>query len=218
VKTVGSLPLELHATIDRTGPTARDEILLDCRGVVLSELELGGSDEFHLTFAPSIGELSVSVLVDGEKLSGDIQLVQKQVRFTPVFSGQLSNIPLAAALQDTLSGLDAVASRVTLGGTLSEPTCTLWSNLGPAVAEAMDRALRRSGDQHIRALAARARQHVDEQLASLERQAQEQKSTILAQISSSTGELQAAAGKQLPASRISHEQLGRRLPAASLFR
>jgi hypothetical protein len=82
----------------------------------------------------------------------------------------------------------------------------------------MDRALRRSGDQHIRALAARARQHVDEQLASLERQAQEQKSNILAQISNSTGELQAAAGKQLPAPRISHEQLGRRLPAGSLFR
>jgi uncharacterized protein (TIGR03545 family) len=218
MKTVGSLPLELHATIDRTAPTARDELLLDCRGVVLSELDLGGSDEFHLTLAPSIGELSVSVLVDGEKLSGDIQLVQKQVRFTPFFSGQLSDIPLAAALQDTLSGLDAVASRLTLGGTLSEPTCSLWSNLGPAVAEAMDRALRRSGDQHIRALAARARQHVDEQLASLERQAQEQKSNILAQISSSTGELQAAAGKQLPAPRISHEQLGRRLPAGSLFR
>ena len=39
-KATGSLPLELQATIDRTGPVARDELLVDCRGVVMPTLNL----------------------------------------------------------------------------------------------------------------------------------------------------------------------------------
>ena len=55
-------------------------------------------------------------MVEGDKLSGDIQLVQRQVKIAPVFTGQLSDVPLAAALQTTLAELDSLAVQVTLVG------------------------------------------------------------------------------------------------------
>ena len=218
-KATGSLPLELQATIDRTGPVARDELLVDCRGVVMPALNLGQTaGDFRLNVAPSVASLSISVMVEGEKLSGDIQLVQRQVKIAPVFTGQLSDVPLAAALQSTLAELDSLAVQVTLGGTLSEPTCSLWSTLGPAVAEATKRAMRRAGDEHAQVLVARARRQVDDRLANLEQQMQAKRSELAAQTTAATGELVRVATQQTPAARLSHERFGTRLPAGSLFR
>jgi hypothetical protein len=218
-KATGSLPLELQATIDRTGPVARDELLVDCRGMLMPTLALGQSDgDFRLTLAPSVASLSISVMVEGEKLSGDMQLVQRQVKITPVFTGQLSDVPLAAALQATLAELDSLAVQISLGGTLSEPTCSLWSTLGPAVAEATKRAMRRAGDEHADVLVARARRQVDERLAQLEQQIHTQQSNLAAQTTAATGELERVARQQTPGPRLSHERFGTRLPAGSLFR
>jgi uncharacterized protein (TIGR03545 family) len=218
-KATGSLPIELQATIDRTGPEARDELLVDCRGLVMPALNLGQSNgDFRLSLAPSVATLSISVLVEGEKLSGDIQLVQRQVKITPVFTGQLSDVPLAAALGTTLAELDSLAVQVKLGGTLSEPTCSLWSTLGPAVAEATKRAMRRAGDEHAQALMERARRQVDERLAKLEQQIQAQRNDLAAQKTAATGELERVATQQTPAARLSHERFGTRLPTGSLFR
>jgi uncharacterized protein (TIGR03545 family) len=218
-KAAGSLPLELQATIDRTGPVARDELLVDCRGLVMPQLALGQPDgDFRLTLAPSVASLSISVMVEGERLSGDIQLVQRQVKITPVFTGQLSDVPLAAALQATLAELDSLAVQISLGGTLSEPTCSLWSTLGPAVAEATKRAIRRAGDEHAEVLVARARRQVDERLARLEQQIHAQRSELAAQTTAATGELERVATQQTPGPRLSHERFGTRLPAGSLFR
>jgi hypothetical protein len=218
-KATGSLPLELQATIDRTGPVARDELLVDCRGIIMPSQSLGRlEDGFQVTLAPSVASLSISVLVEGEKLSGDIQLVERQVRIAPVLSGQLTDVPLAAALGATLAELDSLAVQVSLGGTLSEPTCSLWSNLGTAVAEAMGRAMRRAGDDHAQLLVTRARRQIDEQLAGLEQQIHAQQSELAAQTSAATGELEHVAAQQLPAPRLSRQRFGTRLPEGSLFR
>jgi hypothetical protein len=218
-KATGSLPVELQATIDRTGPVARDELLVDCRGMVMPPLALGQSDgDFRLTLAPSVASLSISVMVEDEKLSGDIQLVQRQVKITPVFTGQLSDVPLAAALQATLAELDSLAVQVSLGGTLREPTCSLWSTLGPAVAEATKRAIRRAGDEHAEVLVVRARRQVDERLARLEEQIRAQRNELTAQTTAATGELERVATQQTPGPRLSRERFGTRLPAGSLFR
>jgi uncharacterized protein (TIGR03545 family) len=213
-----TLPLQLQATIDRTGAVARDELLVDFRDIVMPKFTLGRPDEFRLTVAPSVGTLSVSVLVNGEKLSGDIQLVQKNLHVLPVFASELSDVPVASALKDTLSEIDGLATRISLGGTLSQPTCSLWSNLGPAVAEAMHGALKRGSDEHARTLLTRAHRRVDEQLAELERQMSRRQADLLSQIDRANGELESIAGEQSSTRRISREQLGFRLPNGSLFR
>jgi uncharacterized protein (TIGR03545 family) len=214
----GSMPLELQATIDRTRGAQRESLLLDCQGVLWPQIALGRSDELAVTIGPSLGSLSVSLAVDGETLAGEIQIVQRNVRITPTVAGELANVPIAAALGETLGRIDSLATRASVGGTLSEPTCTLWSNLGPAVAEAMERALERARGEHARQTLAEAGQQVDERLTTIERQMSEQQTRWSARFAEVRGQLQTIAAGEAPRGRISPERLGRRLPGSSLFR
>ena len=214
----GSLALELQATIDRTAPVARDEVYANCRGIALPQLVFGRADEFHLTLAPSVASLTLSVTVDGERLTGDIQMVQQQVRMTPALRGRLSEVPLAPALESSLEKVQSLATRLTLGGTLGDPKCSLWSNLGAVVAVALERSHQRERDDHVRAVLVEAQRRVDERLASLERQVTERQTRLATLVNDVSGRLSSLASGVAPRYRVTPEQLGRRLPVNSLFR
>lgn len=216
--TTGSLPLVLQATLDRSGGVARDELIVDCQGIVLPKQELGEVERLRLILTPSVGTLNASILLEGEKISGEIQLIQKEVAITPAMESQLSHAKLSVALQDTLDDVHSFATRLSVRGTLTEPTCTLWSNLGPAVAESMDRALLRASDKHCRELLQDAERRVDEQLAQLDRQLANSRSELLPQLAMLSARLEQIADQQSTPSRLSTEYLGRRLPSNSLFR
>lgn len=216
--TTGSMPIELQATVDRTRGITRDALVMDCQGVLLPKLSLGRADQIEMTIEPSNATLSISVAVDGERLSGDVQLVQHNVRIKSAAGGDFGNVPIADALGDTIGRIDSLATRVSLGGTLANPTCKLWSNLGPAVAEAMERAVQRAGGQHSRTLLVDAGKRVDERLTDVERQMTEQQTRWLSRITVVRAQLQSVAKSEMPGDRISTERLGRRLPANSLFR
>jgi uncharacterized protein (TIGR03545 family) len=212
----GSMPLELQATIDRRGSIPRDELLVDCQGMLVPAATLGSSDQFEMKLAPSVGALSVSISVEGEKLTGDIQMVQQKVQITPEVHGP-AGPALCSAMGETL-GVNSIATRLSLGGTLSKPTCTLWSNLGTAVAESLRHALRRAGDQHERELLAEAGRRVDERLAEVDRQMAEQQQHFTSQATELNARLDELAAVEKPLYRISAKQGGRRLPKDSLFR
>jgi uncharacterized protein (TIGR03545 family) len=218
VTTTGSMPIELQAVVDRTRGITRDSLVMDCQGVLLPKLSLGRADQIEMTIEPSHATLSISVAVDGERLSGDIQLVQHDVRITSTAGGAFGDVPIADALGETIGRIDSLATRISLGGTLANPSCKLWSNLGPAVAEAMERAVQRAGGQHTRALLVDAGKHVDERLTDAERRMTEQQSRWSSRITVVQAQLQSVAKSELPRDRISTERLGRRLPANSLFR
>ncbi len=212
----GSLPFELQATIDRTKPVAKDELLVDCQGILLPGVALGRSNQLELNLAPSVGSLSVSLAIEGEKLTGDIQLVQHKVQLSPG-GNTAGNLALASAMGEALGHINSVATRINVGGTLEKPTCALWSNLGTAVAEAMKQGLQRAGGQHSKVLLAEAGRHVDERLAEIDRQVAEKQNKIAARSTDITARLQKIAAAESPRYRISSEN-GRRLPNNSLFR
>jgi uncharacterized protein (TIGR03545 family) len=213
----GSLPLEMEATIDRTRAVPRDQLVVDCQGVLLREMALGKAEQLGLSLAPSIGALSVKVAVDGDRLSGNIQLVQQRVQITPILNGAAGKT-LTAALDDTLGSVGSIATHLTLSGTVDQPKCDLQSNLGAAVAQAVQRAVRRTGDQHARALLAEAGRRVDERLAEVDRQLAERQAQFAIKSTLITARLQKIATKDEPQHRISVERIGRRLPENSLFR
>jgi hypothetical protein len=78
--------------------------------------------------------------------------------------------------------------------------------------------LKRGGDEHARALLARAHQRVDERLAELQRHMSRQQAGLTAQITRASADLETIADRQAFTTRISREQLGFRLPNGSLFR
>lgn len=210
--------VDLSVTIDRSGPVARDELLFDVRGLALPSLELGRPDGLLLSVAPSVGTLNVSVVLEGDQLSGEIQWVQGGTRITPRVGEDLGHVPLVASLADVRRDVGSVATRLTLGGTINEPRCTLWSNLGPAVSEALDRAAGRAADEHVRQLLAKAQQQVDERLAQLDRKIAEGRADLLPRLADSGDRLEGLAAQYAVPARLDVEYLGRRLPAHSLFR
>jgi uncharacterized protein (TIGR03545 family) len=218
MKTSGAQSIELQAIIDRTVTVPRDELVITGSRVLLPKLELGQAEQLSLTLAPSEASLAVNLLIHGEALAGEIQVVQNRVQAAPALHGNLRNVPLAAVLSETLQKADGLTLRIALSGTLAEPQCTLWSSIGPAVAEAMEIALLRAAHDRSQQLLAQAERQVDEQLADLERTATQQHAHLMAQMSSATDEVEKIANQQSAPRRLSHEQLGRRLPTNSLFR
>ncbi|MCI0334950.1 MAG: hypothetical protein L0228_17220 [Planctomycetes bacterium] len=214
----GTLPLELRASIDRTGGRVRDELIVDCHHLAISERSLGRANHFQLKLAPSVASFSVSARVEGDKLAGDLQLVQKKLGITSVFGGDLNDMPLEASLNATLSEVSSLATRVSLGGTIDRPSCTMWSNLGPAVAEALQRAVQRHSDERAQVILAEARRQVDEQLAGLDRQVADEQAKFASKMTGIPDRIETIAQRQTRRERLSVEQFGRRLPSNSLFR
>ncbi len=218
LQAIGPMPVEAQATIDRTSGVLRDAVVVDCQSLLIPALALGRTDQVAMTLGPSTGSLSFSVTVDGDKLAGEVQLVQRDVHIQPTLGGTFADPALAAALEDSLGHIDALATRVTIGGTLAEPKCTLWSNLGPAVAEAMEHAVQHAGSQHTRSLMVQAGQRGDEQLTVVERQMSELQNRWKARIAATNTQLRTIAVDGSSEDRLSKDRLGRRLPEGSLFR
>ncbi len=213
----GSCPLEVKATIDRTRAIPRDEWIVDCQGILLRGMTLGKANQLGISLAPSVGTISMSLSADGDKLNGEVQIVQQRVQMTPAYQGN-GGEALTAAMSDTLGSVSSIATRLSLGGTIEQPTCTLWSNLGTAVAESVERAVRRTGDQHAKALLAEAGRRVDERLTDVDRQLAERQAEFASKTTAISARLQKIAANESPRYRISAEKGGRRLPSNSLFR
>jgi uncharacterized protein (TIGR03545 family) len=218
LQAIGPMPVEAQATIDRTSGVLRDAVVVDCQSLLIPALSLGRTDQVAMRLGPSTGSLSFSVTVDGDKLAGEVQLVQRDVHIQPTLGGTFADPILAAALEDSLGHIDALATRVTIGGTLAEPKCKLWSNLGPAVAEAMEHAVQHAGGQHTRSLMVQAGQRGDEQLTVIERQMSELQNRWKARIAATNTQLRTIAVDGSSEERLSKDRLGRRMPEGSLFR
>jgi hypothetical protein len=155
--------------------------------------------------------------VEGDSLSGEVQLVQQQVRISPV-SGAEQKLPMGEVLGESLGKVNSLATRISLDGTLEQPTCTLWSNLGPAVAEALGSGMQRHAEAHASAVLAEAKQQVDERLAELERQLADHRANLAIKTASMSQRIDTIARVHARRERISAEQVGRRLPTTSILR
>jgi hypothetical protein len=117
-----------------------------------------------------------------------------------------------------LRDVESFATRITIDGTFDQPHCAVWSNLGPAVVEGVDRAVAKHAEQHTRTVLAEARRVVDERLATLERQVFDQQAKFTAFASDMPARLEKIARHQTRRERIAVERIGRRLPDNSILR
>jgi uncharacterized protein (TIGR03545 family) len=218
VTTSGSLPLELQATIDRTGDAPRDELLVDCHGILLPQISMGSPDTIALSLSPSTASVNLSLLLDGDQLTGDIQLIQKSVQITPTVASTLVSPELDAVVNESLRKLNSLATRISLSGTLDAPELHMWSSLGPAMAEAMARALEDAVTAKTDELLAESQVRIDENLAGLESLIAKRQAELNTQLDVPREQLKQLVAGFVGEHGLSLEQLGRRLPVNSLFR
>ncbi len=172
LKTLGPLPIEIRAIVSRAGTEAVDELYVDCPKLVLPRYDLGKSDKIRIEMAPSAANLSISLRVEGDRLSGEVQLIKEKVRLTPTLAEDMAPIAqrLGDALAASLERMPKAATRVTLSGTLDRPEMSIWSTLGPAVAESFQQSFQRVAQEETDRLVATSRAKVEGQLAQLNQQ------------------------------------------------
>ena len=221
----GGLAMEVRLTVDRTGGVATDELIVDCPAFDLPHGQLGNPEKLGLAMAPSTGSLSVSVRIEGEQLSGDIQLVQDRVALAPVVGPSASKLArrLGDAVGNSLTTLPKPATRVTLSGTLDDPKLAVWSTLGPAVAGSLQTAATNLAREEAQKRLESTQQKIAGELASLDRKVTDAMTKLTAEVEAPRQEIERLAsnwiGEQLGGGTFSFEQLGKRLPAAeSLFK
>lgn len=221
----GGLPMQVRVLVDRTADQPVDELIVDCPAFDLPQSQLGSAEKLGLTMAPSSGSLTISLRVEGERLAGDMQLVQDRVALAPVVGPSAG--PLARKLGDAIGGSLATvarpATRITVGGTLDRPELSVWSTLGPAVAETLETAAVDLARAEAQRRLESTKQQVASELASLDRKVDDAMAKLTAQVEAPRQEIERLAsnwvGEQLGRGTFSFEQLGKRLPTAeSLFR
>lgn len=214
----GPMPLELRGTVDRTGAVARDEFSLECRGLTVPKLVLGVTEKLQLSLESTTASLRVRLVLEGDQLSGDMELVQAEPQITTHVGGDLNRPAIADTLQDSLAAINSVSTRVSLSGTLDEPQWSLSSSLGPTLAEATREAFDQAVAHYAAQVAARSQQKVDERLARLDRQISRQQHDLLPQLAAAADLWEEIKTADDSEKRLSYEQLGRERPAGSLFR
>ncbi|MCA9241997.1 MAG: TIGR03545 family protein [Planctomycetales bacterium] len=196
--TSGAAPIQLRARVDRTGQQPVDEIVADCPSVTLPQLDLGKQDTLGLSVSPSTAALSLSLSLTGDRLAGDLQIVQQDVKVTPhvkaSLGGVLTDVDLQRALARQLAQSPRLVTTVTLSGDLDHPEWKLWSTAGPALAEAMNNAVTSLANDRAKQLMAKGEQEVAEHLGKLDQEIAALTSKVTAALGEPAKALQALAG------------------------
>lgn len=214
LRSEGPTPLEACATLDRTGATAIDDLRIECPTLSLSgeRLPLGGG--VVLGVAPTAASLDLKLRLVGERVGGEAKIVHRRPRFTASVEEHATPLAerLAAALSSSLEGVDDVSTRVSLGGTLDRPRIGLKSDLGPAVAAAVQGAARQIAADQVERSLAQARGRLNAQLREVDGVLASATRELSAEMSGPAAVLQrlvaAPAGGRTP---VGFRQLGERL-------
>jgi len=164
----GALPLsvDLGGALDHVTATPRDSVRAAVGGVPLPAFTLPGLP-YRLT--PGRGDASFSLVLDGDRLRGSWGLRSNQltVALTDSARGK-AQTQIQALVGRVLGGVQELELDARLGGTISQPSLQISSNVGDALAGGLRAVL----GQEVAKAEARVRAEVDRQTAQAVDQAQ----------------------------------------------
>ena len=140
--------INAHVVLDHVALPTSDSLTLNAEGVTLPSFELVS---LGARLALGAGRIRLSLSREGDRFTGaigwDANAVSWERLGTPPATDPRPAIGSAAwaegLLWRTVSGLERVRVDVELGGTLADPTFGVTSNVGNAIAEALQRELGR---------------------------------------------------------------------------
>jgi uncharacterized protein (TIGR03545 family) len=183
------VPRELvaQATIDHTQEEGKETFQATLSGFPLQGTMLGKSDSFGLGIQSGAGKVSGQLTFAGEGLNGEFQLDGMDLSLEPhVKSSSGSDIVnrLQQSLVNSLAKVDRFNVRIGLGGTFSEPTFTVASNIDQVIANAFQDAIGDEIESQKKRLEAELNKAVQGKIDELEKMLDEQKDKALSQITS----------------------------------
>jgi hypothetical protein len=118
---------------DRIGENNEDQMIVCCPMYQLSERILGNPEKWAIHVSPGMSRLDGVLLLQGEKLSGEIQLVQSGVRLSVALPPKQHNTEWLRILQQLLDSCNDLTATVLVSGTRSEPVYVFKSNIADLI-------------------------------------------------------------------------------------
>ncbi len=117
--------------IDRTGENEEELIKFCCPVYHLSQHCLGKSGKLEITVSPGMSRLDGSLLLQGQRVSGQIRLQQEGIRMSATVSEDApqTNADWQHVLQPALDSITGFSAEVVIGGTRDNPTYRFQSDL-----------------------------------------------------------------------------------------
>ncbi|MBI4209849.1 MAG: TIGR03545 family protein [Deltaproteobacteria bacterium] len=179
--------LAAQATIDHTQEEGKETFQATLSGFPLQGTMLGKSDSFGLGIKNGAGKVSGQLAFAGEGLNGEFQFDGMDLSLEPhVKASSSSDIVnrLQQSLVNSLAKVDRFNVRIGLGGTFSEPTFTVASNLDQVIANAFQDAVGEEIENQKKRLEAELNKLVQSHVDELQTMVNEQKDKALSQITS----------------------------------
>ncbi|MCY2988472.1 MAG: TIGR03545 family protein [Planctomycetota bacterium] len=164
----GQAEFQVEATLDQTGPTPREHLVINCPRLAQPQRVLGKAEQLALTVAPGAAHVWLQVDLAGEQLTGQVIWKQDDVHLAPVVDQQRTGAHVAEQLQAIASDIHSLQAKIDLTGTLQRPGVRMQSNLGPQLAQGIQGAVQRELDFRRDQLTKLAQDNVDKTLQQLE--------------------------------------------------
>jgi len=165
----GTTPMRIEAVVDHTQIVPRERILFDCPALAQPQRTLGRPEEIALSIAPGSAHLWVLLDLQGERLSGKLQLRQEQLELRPEVAARYGGAVITKGLQAAASRITAVQVVVDLAGTLQQPKWSVRSDLGPQLGAALNWLVQSELNARQEQILASFRQRLQQDLAAFDR-------------------------------------------------
>jgi hypothetical protein len=136
--------------IDRIGENNEDQMIVCCPMYQLPERILGHPEKLAITVSPGVSRLDGVLLLQGEKLSGEIRITQSGVRFAAMLPEKRQNTELQKILQQLLDSQDNFTASVVVSGTRSEPVYVFKNNLADIIYPRLELLVQEAWDKLCR--------------------------------------------------------------------
>jgi hypothetical protein len=119
--------------IDRIGENNEDQMIICCPRYQLPERILGNSEKLAINVSPGTSRLDGVLLLQGETLSGEIRIIQSNIRLSAILPAKQQDSELQQILQQLLDSVDTLTANILVSGTRSEPVYVFKSNIAEVI-------------------------------------------------------------------------------------
>lgn len=136
----GESQVQMKAIIDRTGDEPVNELDLESLLATPIETSLGDDDTFAIDATAESTRWHVRLQTVGDELQGRIVLTQNPARLTSRLPEKADD-SLKRIVAASMQNIDRIEATVELSGTVRKPEIDLKTNLGPIIAEGIQRGV-----------------------------------------------------------------------------
>ncbi len=192
--------LSIQALLDSRGDQSHDHVLINCPNLPAGERTLGDPRRLAVAVSPGVAQMWVRMEVNGEQVTGEVIIKQKNVTLTPQLDPKFAGDQISQLAAAALAGVDRIETRAQLSGTVDETVCQLESSLGADLASGLALVITNRARERQMGSLVSTYADVDAMIARLDLEYERKNQELLTQLDSGREQIEQI--KQIIATRV----------------